>query len=601
MVILKDGNTIIDDNTAVKIYVSVFGNDDNDGLTENFPIKTLTKLKSIVYKLAFKSIHILFKQNEVWNESFGDWQFNGINENCPLLISSYPADVINGVNPKFITNINIGITLTGLQNIVIKNIDFTTGFPIPLNNAEYGIQIIDCKNILIDNCNITGYKINVYAKFSENIFIRKNTSSFSHNTSTKASHGLFFDGVNKCNIEGNIFNNNGWDETLQIAKSSLSNGIFINENCQEVVITENKISKSSACGIVLKSGGICSRNIFDENPTALIYGMSSTPALSGRIVDNIVMNSNDINSNLIKGNGFIIGNVNGDLLVDQNLIANTISSKDWGSGIEFNYSIGNGITNLIVKNNKIVKNSTPILITVSDINKIQDIQFENNNFQAVNTVSQPIIIKHLVESYLNDFKELIISKFKSKFIANNLYSDKTLNVIKLMNQINKSYLFATFNEYVLTFLDNFATNAAMNPVITISELGESILELLNINKRNALMEEISSEYLSINLFTGEPYIEPPSVIIGTIPEDMILRFNYEIEMIKKYCDSFNNSNVLDENIKSSALTYFNTCINQLENMKAQMMAMLELVTNKNTVTMTPFKDSIESIDKTQGI
>ena len=601
MVILSFGKTIIDDDAAVKLYISQFGNDDNDGLTENTPVKTITKVKSIISTLTSTNIHILFKQNETWTDSFGIFTFSGLNEDCPLVISSYPADVLGGVNPKFITGKNIAFSLTGLSNVIIKDIDIVTGTPIPLDNAIYGIFIDNCKNILIENCKILGYKININVNNSENIFIRKNIVSKSHDTSVKASYGIQIINTINCLIDNNVLDHNGWDEDLLITKSSISHGITINENCKSISIIENMILKSSSCGIIFRCGGVCEKNIFVENPTALIYGMSSTiPAAGGTISNNIVMESNDISDSLIKGNGFAIGNVAEQLTITENLIANTKSAKDWGSGIDFNYTIGNGIQNLIFQNNIIYKNSTPVLITISDSFKSGTMKFEGNNLQAINTVSPAIIVKTLLDSLTIDkLSELLVLTGNNNFIGNNLYSDKGVNILKFMNQVTKLYRFITFEQYRLLVSDLYAINKAIQPVVTTSILDGTILELVNLNRTNNSLQSITKVYSLIHLFTGEPYIPeiPSTPVTGTIPEDMILRFNFEIDMIKKYCDSLNNNVIVDENLKAVALSYFNTCINQIENMKIQMMAMLELINNKNVVTVSPFMDSINTLDK----
>jgi hypothetical protein len=148
-------------------YINFSGNDGNTG-TQKSPWKTIQKINSIRFNAGDT---ILFKAEQTFEGTvFVDSSSQGFS-NSPILISSYGKGtaVINGGNAA-------AIKIEKTKFIIIKKIKLL-GAGRKQGNAENGLAINNCNNVIVDDIDICGFRnagLSVYS--SSHIKITKVTS-----------------------------------------------------------------------------------------------------------------------------------------------------------------------------------------------------------------------------------------------------------------------------------------------------------------------------------------------------------------------------------------------------------------------------------------
>jgi hypothetical protein len=114
------------------------------------------------------------------------------------------------------------------------------------------------------------------------------------------SQGLYADGVQGLAIEENVFDHNGWSESVPDAGANMfSQDVYLNTANANVRVTGNVIARASGHGLQARAGGVVRDNVFLADPFAIAFGYTDTSpgkagGVSGEVADNVVLGSRDV-------------------------------------------------------------------------------------------------------------------------------------------------------------------------------------------------------------------------------------------------------------------------------------------------------------------
>lgn len=369
-----------------KVYVSSsVGNDNNNGAI-NSPVKTIPKALSMIDSA--NGTQILLKSNDTWTGGI-KLMTSGSSESNLIIFSSYG----DGNRPRINCNTVNAFEARNRNNFVIDGIHFSAQDRSG-SNSETGIFLWSNKNVLIEDCYIEGFDINILHSplgvFAENISIRRNIIVDAKARPQGKSQGTYLHQINGLLIEENVVDHNGWNPTL------LNHSIYLSHDNKNVTIRGNIISDSSSHGLQQRPGGACEYNFFWKNPIHMSYGMVNggpqvEGGVTGYILGNVCLRGRSIGTHP-RGIGFQIGNIkpNSNVHISENIIAH--DTEKGFSAIIFEAGdgawehTGVGINDLLVKDN-IIYNWTNAAFEVegsmspSKTNKdaFRNVRMENND------------------------------------------------------------------------------------------------------------------------------------------------------------------------------------------------------------------------------
>ena len=320
-------------------YVSSSGSDANDGLSESRPLKTLRAGYS---KLRDDSGDwVLLKAGDVFEGSFGVWAKSGISPTEPLHVGVYGE----GDRPLVLTQ---GGTFwrgfSGTYNVRIDGIHAVAD--ARLNRPEQdvtwheaGMSLIGTGgNILVHDVKLEGFTTGiVFQGFAggvlRNIAFYRTivNNSFSHWDPAIGSHsqGIYADMCDNLQFVECTFDRNGWNPGLQNSvRTKYNHNLYIQDTCTNVVVRRNIITRGSSHGLQLRPGGDIIDNLFVRN--ALAFFVQENPSM---IVDNVIIGSDDINAQDIRGHGIMI-NPTTQATVANNIITAKEGRAGWMPAIQ---------------------------------------------------------------------------------------------------------------------------------------------------------------------------------------------------------------------------------------------------------------------------
>ncbi|MDI6401767.1 T9SS type A sorting domain-containing protein [Balneolaceae bacterium ANBcel3] len=217
-----EGWTVVvpSEDTRIIYVSSSMGSDDNDGLSENTPVKSIEKAYSLL-RSGYPD-WMLFKRGDVWYESFPFIHVSGRSEQEPMLFSSYGT----GARPLIKSKERNAIRRGGGDNIYghlyIIGFDFYAYKRDPDSpdydetyDANYGFSWTGGgHDILIEDCSFrffsgaVGFQRHTGAYLTD-VRVRRSTLLNSYSYSSH-SQGLYVDKVDGLLVEECIFDHNGW-------------------------------------------------------------------------------------------------------------------------------------------------------------------------------------------------------------------------------------------------------------------------------------------------------------------------------------------------------------------------------------------------------
>jgi hypothetical protein len=273
--------------------------------------------------------YLLFKKGETWYASLGDrWVPNGRSASEPMVVSAYGT----GSRPEFRSGNGPALGTKGstspnvLSYLVFKGLRFYSHTRDPNNVGEYagtpsiGGNGIDwfrgAVSVTFEDLDISFYQDCITMTNLDNfatgdIKIRYNVLHDTYNDSTTGgdhSQGIFLSLIDGALIEGNIIHHCGWNEDIAIAyRTQFNHGIYIVTNpvraSRNVDVINNILSKNSANGAQLRIGGLLNGNLAAENANALLLGNGQADLTFMSANDNVMINSNDIQPDELRGWG----------------------------------------------------------------------------------------------------------------------------------------------------------------------------------------------------------------------------------------------------------------------------------------------------------
>lgn len=390
------------------VYVSSSqGSDSNSGLSESAPKRTVAAGRALM-RHGFPD-WLLLRRGDTWTEALGHWRICGRSATEPMLISSYgpstqrpllQTGTAHGLN----TNLGAG-SAPSIDHIAIVGLHFQAHLFVGVGTPEGISWLVGGRNLLIEDCMFERYQNNIVVQgFDATRFdtrIRRNVivDSFATSAGT-AGQGLYVSGCNGLLIEENIFDHNGWNESIPGAVPSVfRHGIYLQTGTGSgqnlnVVVRGNIIANSAATGLQLRPGGLCEDNLFLQNPINVLLGGGHNLAEGGVDVifrRNVILDGRDIDSANRRGWSVNCHNLT-SAVITQNIIAHQTSGQ-FPLGVEFNSIGGVGISNVTYTNNIVYKwgGVSSLIFRGENVNSFT---MTGNDMQEPNAVAGSPLIRH---------------------------------------------------------------------------------------------------------------------------------------------------------------------------------------------------------------
>ena len=313
------------------VYVSSsLGNDANDGLSEARPKRSIAAGRALM-RHQFPD-WLLLRRGDSWVEPLGFWITSGRSATEPQLISTYGA---SPSRPLLLTGTANGMDITlggrtppNVDNIALVGIHFRahtytgTGGPAGLRFVHQG------ENYHIEDCFFEAYHTNVTimgwpsGRF-RNVVLRRCVIADAYTTDSSNSEGMFVSSIDRLRIEENVFDHNGWSETVSGAGGTIfRHGIYVQYGCTDVTVNGNIVSNSASHGLQLRPGGVANDNLFVRNSISLMIGaIEEQNGVTVEAMRNVILDGKNIDSANQRGWGLTVAHVRSGV-VSHNIIAN---------------------------------------------------------------------------------------------------------------------------------------------------------------------------------------------------------------------------------------------------------------------------------------
>jgi hypothetical protein len=373
------------------IYVSSSsGKDSNTGLSQNSPVKSLSKARSLMRD--GKPDWLLLKRGDTFTGGFGPWKTSGRSSTEMQLIGTYGSGnrpIINsGTMEGFVT---FGGSGHAINNVAITGLQFFANSYNGKNGSfsTTGIRLTrQGNNWLIEDCRIQGYKDNITLDGDgsgiNGLKIRRCEIVDAYCASSSVGNGhaqgiYLASGTKNVTIEQNVIDHNGWKEGVSGAGATMFNhDIYVNSGVSGTVIKDNIISRASLCGITIRSGGTIQNNLILRSPV----GVKAEKTSNLNITGNVILDGTDLAGTAGGATGIDAASVS-SLTISNNIIAREQSSAKYHvTGIR----IGGGVKNATISSNVIYKWQQSINLASG----LSNITVKNNQLQNTDTVA-PLI------------------------------------------------------------------------------------------------------------------------------------------------------------------------------------------------------------------
>lgn len=323
------------------VYVSSSGgNDAWDGLTPSSPKRTIAAGKAQLGHL--RPDWLLLKRGDTWTEGLGQWTKSGRSQDEPMVVAWYGTAQ---ARPRLQTGIDDGVNTTGAGSspATIENVAFV-GLHFQAHTYDGTVNCVGArilqpsKHMLFEDCYFQAYHTNMvlqgYGGSHEDLRVRRCIvvdAYAQHGYGTGHPQGLYAYAVNGLLIEENLFDHNGWSETVSNSGPDIfRHNVYIANGNTGVVVRGNIIANASSHGMQLRCGGTVTNNLFVRNAIALSLGGGTLPEPSGVSVDvrgNVILEGKDIDANNPRGWGLWFGNI-ADGQARYNIVAhNTLGNQ----------------------------------------------------------------------------------------------------------------------------------------------------------------------------------------------------------------------------------------------------------------------------------
>lgn len=355
-----------------KVYVSnSAGNDANDGSSAT-PLKTLAAGLALLRNGS--PDWLLLKKGDTWtDERLGFITQSGLSATEPMLISAYGTGARPLIKYKAIVSTFPAVGFLSATNgnffalIGIEFYDYTRDPANPSYNfstvgdEDSGLSDLAAQDwFLVEDCKWSfggmgigspwGQSGVITDAHSGDIIFRRNVVVNNYQISS-AGHGvgIFITGVDRLVFEENVFDHNGWNESVSGGEGNIfSHNVYLHGVNGPATVRGNISARASSHGFQVRAGGTVYDNLLVRNPVALIVGCTAT------VDSNVVLEANDINNDpatLARGWGLdaetlIDGiTVPASITITNNILAHEASTAGNGNAILIgNSAATSGIT-----------------------------------------------------------------------------------------------------------------------------------------------------------------------------------------------------------------------------------------------------------------
>ena len=276
---------------------------------------------------------MLLKRGDTWNNDPKlDLNKSGKSKAEPMIIAAYGS---SGDLPKRLTS-GEGIKARksrGPHNyVVIANIHHEHVSGGSLTGLNW---TGDTDGALIEGCRFISYHDNIIfqnnvavgSPYIDNIALRRNIIADSYCTSAH-SQGIYTSSIYNCLIEENVFDHNGWHDSISGAEATIFNRSMYLNKSPLMTVRGNIDARGAAGGVQLRHGGTCEYNLSLQNPLAISTGHAQALIDHSVYVKyNVVLDSRNINT-LPRGFGISVGNRSDNAEIADNIIAHQKSGTD---------------------------------------------------------------------------------------------------------------------------------------------------------------------------------------------------------------------------------------------------------------------------------
>lgn len=502
------------------IYVSSSeGNDTNDGLTPSSPVASVTRGAELV-RDGFPDF-LLLKRGDTWRDQHLQRFKSGRSNNERMVISSYgnssERPVIE-VSSHFVNDasaVRSHLAIVGLEIFSYQqepnSIDFDGRNPRGIvfvgNDPDYNI-------LLEDNYFKYSY---IVLSTGENLEVRRNTIYRTYRlggcVGDPRASGMFMDKSNNTLIEENIWDGNGWNESLPQTGPDGACGTPFNHNVYlanltNVTIKNNLFLRASSQGLKVSGtrvngvdGLLATDNLFAEGEIGISMGGNANlihTHLNSEVSNNVFTN---LGRTLPTGRNFSWGITvenNNNTTYKNNLFVNPKESNN--SKAFYLYRQGN--SNVTIENN-IAHGHADSPLTIWEQEAWDNVSISNNTW-----------IANIGSSEALDYREIGEVNTPSVTFLNNEYSSNA----DASRWFSIDFVRMNIEEWVTASGEIGATVSDYSPIETRNV--DSYAELLGIGstiddfsiearKQSRLNWRPEYEAKAVNAYIREGYARPP--------------------------------------------------------------------------------------------
>lgn len=278
--------------------------------------------------------YILFKRGDVFHENWGVFSFSGRNLDEPMVFGAYGSDI---ERPLFETGSGelFGINGAPAHYLAFVSLEL---YPHTRGSADdpNGVSIFaPFRYLLFEDCKITGYFNNFVCHDPDNstyedrkhLRVRRCILSDAYTLNMGNSCGMFISSVDSMLWEENLFDHNGWNESITGADlNGFRHNTYFHAESSNLVFRGNISARAAAMGGGHRSGGIIENNLYLKNPKNILFGtfenMIDFPSEvnEGVLRNNVVLDARREVSYSEGGTGVQFSK-NGGTTIEQNIFA----------------------------------------------------------------------------------------------------------------------------------------------------------------------------------------------------------------------------------------------------------------------------------------
>jgi hypothetical protein len=371
------------------IYVSPAGDDGFDGLS---PAKAKRTIAAGIALLRHGYPDwLLLERGGVWHEALGHWVRSGRSAAERMVVGSYGSDP---ARPKLLTGLKHGIDTDGgggspphIDCLALVGLEFVADQYSGATDQVGARMLQPGSHFLIEDCLFRGYGVNlVFQGFGgrhSDFSLRRSVIVDAYALhSVGHSQGLYAYAVDGLLIEDNVFDHNGWNESVPDAGADMFNhNLYIDNDNTGVVVRGNLIANASSHGMQLRPGGVCVDNLFVRNSIALSVGGGTKPDPGGVIGDvrqNVILDGKNIDADNPRGWALWFGNIVSGRVSD-NVVANNVNGTS-PVALALDGQVGVGIHDLVLENN-VISDWGGNVVVEGDADELSGITLRGNEIQ----------------------------------------------------------------------------------------------------------------------------------------------------------------------------------------------------------------------------